>query len=199
MLTERQGMILDMIKEYMYQEGMPPTRAEIADMFGFRSANAAEDHLRALERKGYIEIMPGASRGIRLLEEEGIPLVGRVAAGSPILSEEYIEAHYKIDPTLFEPKADYLLEVQGMSMRDAGILEGDLVAVHKTTKVRNGQVVIARVDGEVTVKRYKKKGKVVYLHPENPEFSVIEVTAGNTNDFAIEGLAVGVIRNSAIL
>lgn len=203
-LTDRQAHILEVIKDYIEDTGFPPTRAEIAEILGFRSANAAEDHLRALERKGYIEILPGASRGIRLIgqageaEEEGLPVVGRVAAGSPILSEEYVEKHYKIDPALFAPKADYLLQVQGMSMRDAGIFEGDLLAVHKTENARNGQVIVARLDGEVTVKRYQKKGKQVQLHPENPDFSVIEVNDGNHSDFEIEGLAVGVIRSSTL-
>jgi repressor LexA len=197
-LTDRQALILDIIKEHIEESGFPPTRAELAEILGFKSVNAAEDHLRALERKGYIEILPGASRGIRLLEEEGLPVVGRVAAGSPILSEEYVETYYKIDPYLFHPQADYLLQVQGMSMRDAGIFEGDLLAVHKTEKVRNGQVVVARIDGEVTVKRYHKKGRAVYLHPENEDYNVIEVTAGNHADFEIEGLAVGIIRSSTL-
>lgn len=198
-LTDRQALILEIIKEHIEDSGFPPTRAELAEILGFKSVNAAEDHLRALERKGYIEILPGASRGIRLLEEEGLPVVGRVAAGSPILSEEYVERRYKIDPQLFQPQADYLLQVQGMSMRDAGIYEGDLLVVHKTAKARNGQVVVARLDGEVTVKRYQKKGKVVQLQPENEDFSVIEVAAGNHTDFEIEGLAVGIIRSSSAL
>ena len=198
-LTDRQALILEIIKEHIVDSGFPPTRAELAEILGFKSVNAAEDHLRALERKGYIEILPGASRGIRLLEEEGLPVVGRVAAGSPILSEEYVETHYKIDPHLFQPQADYLLQVQGMSMRDAGIFEGDLLVVHKTVKARNGQVVVARLDGEVTVKRYQKKGKVIQLQPENEDFNVIEVTPGNHTDFEIEGLAVGVIRSSSAL
>ena len=197
-LTERQALILEIIKEHIVDSGFPPTRAELAEILGFKSVNAAEDHLRALERKAYIEIHPGASRGIRLLEEEGLPVVGRVAAGSPILSEEYVETRYKIDPHLFQPKADYLLQVQGMSMKDVGIYEGDLLAVHKTGKVRNGQVVVARLDGEVTVKRYQKKGRVVHLQPENEDYEVIEVTPGNHTDFEIEGLAVGVIRSSAL-
>lgn len=197
-LTDRQALILEIIKEHIEDSGFPPTRAELAEILGFKSVNAAEDHLRALERKGYIEIHPGASRGIRLLEEEGLPVVGRVAAGSPILSEEYVETRYKIDPHLFQPQADYLLQVQGMSMRDAGIYEGDLLVVHKTGRVRNGQVVVARLDGEVTVKRYQKKGKLVQLQPENDDFDVIEVTPGNHTDFEIEGLAVGVIRSSTL-
>jgi repressor LexA len=198
-LTDRQALILEIIKEHIEDSGFPPTRAELAEILGFKSVNAAEDHLRALERKGYIEILPGASRGIRLLEEEGLPVVGRVAAGSPILSEEYVETRYKIDPYLFQPQADYLLQVQGMSMRDAGIYEGDLLAVHKTQRVKNGQVVVARLDGEVTVKRYRKKGKIVELQPENDDFNIIKVTQDNHTDFEIEGLAVGVIRSSAAL
>ncbi|MDH5545917.1 MAG: transcriptional repressor LexA [Gammaproteobacteria bacterium] len=202
-LTDRQALILDVIKEYIEDTGFPPTRAEIAEILGFRSPNAAEDHLRALERKGYVEILPGASRGLRLIEQEGeregLPVVGRVAAGSPILSEEYVETYYKIDPYLFEPQANYLLQVQGMSMRDAGIYEGDLLAVHKTERVRSGQVVVARIDGEVTVKRYRKKGRVVFLEPENPDFDIIEVNPKNHSDFQIEGLAVGIIRNNVSL
>lgn len=193
-LTERQEEILQTIRDFIEENGYPPTRAEIAEILGFRSVNAAEDHLKALERKGYIEIQAGASRGIRILEEEsGLPVVGRVAAGSPILSEQYIDTRYDIDPHLFKPKAHYLLKVRGMSMRDAGILDGDLLAVHKTRVVRSGQIIVARVDGEVTVKRLRRKGKRIELLPENPDFDVIVVDE-TENDFQIEGLSVGVIR-----
>lgn len=201
-LTARQSQILELIRTYIEDTGMPPTRADIARVLGFRSANAAEDHLRALERKGYIEVLPGTSRGIRLLyeeeyEEPGLPVVGRVAAGSPILSEQYIDARYQIDPAVFDPPADYLLKVQGESMRDIGIYNGDLVAVHKTNRVRTGQVVVARVDGEVTVKRYEKQDKAILLHPENSDFETIVVQMPNS-EFEIEGRAVGVIRNGRL-
>lgn len=200
-LTARQSQILDLIRESIEETGMPPTRAEIARILGFRSPNAAEDHLRALERKGYIEVMPGTSRGIRLLdyayEDDGLPVVGRVAAGSPILSEEFVDTYYQVDPTMFEPAADYLLKVQGESMVNAGIFDGDLLAVHKTNRVRNGQVVVARVAGEVTVKRYEKKDNVVLLHAENPTFKTIKVKLPD-QEFTIEGRAVGVIRNTAL-
>jgi repressor LexA len=158
-LTPRQSQILDMIQEFINETGMPPTRAEIARELGFKSANAAEEHLRALQRKGALELVPGASRGIQLKdslrEQMGLPLVGRVAAGSPILAQEHIEAHYKLDPALFDPKPHYLLRVHGMSMKDAGILDGDLVAVHRTPEVRSRQIVVARLEDEVTVKRYR--------------------------------------------
>lgn len=201
-LTERQQQIYDLIKENIQTTGMPPTRAEIAQMLGFRSANAAEEHLKALAKKGAIEMIAGSSRGIRLLLEnaaeqnefEGLPLIGRVAAGSPILAQEHIESHYQVDPSLFKPNADFLLRVQGMSMKDIGILDGDLLAVHKTQEVKNGQVVVARIDDEVTVKRLSRKGKHVQLLAENEEFAPIEVDLEQQN-FAIEGLAVGIIRN----
>ncbi|MDG1732610.1 MAG: transcriptional repressor LexA [Thalassotalea sp.] len=198
-LTARQQQIFDLIKEKISDTGMPPTRAEIADFFGFKSANAAEEHLKALAKKGFIEMLPGTSRGIRLaedhIEEEGLPLIGRVAAGEPILALEHVEEHYKVDGTLFHPNADYLLRVNGESMKDIGILDGDLLAVHQTTDIQNGQVVVARVDEDVTVKRYKREGNVVYLHAENEEFSPIVVDLA-TQHFNIEGLAVGVIRNA---
>ncbi|QIQ20981.1 transcriptional repressor LexA [Zophobihabitans entericus] len=201
-LTERQQQIYDLIRDNIAQTGMPPTRAEIANQLGFRSANAAEEHLKALARKGAIEMIAGSSRGIRLLleddkvEEEGLPLIGRVAAGSPILAQEHIEGHYQVDAGLFKPHADFLLRVNGMSMKDIGILDGDLLAVHKTQDVRNGQVVVARIDEEVTVKRLDRKGNKVRLLAENPEFSPIEVDLTSA-DFSIEGLAVGVIRNGS--
>lgn len=203
-LTPRQSEVLELIKECLQQTGMPPTRAEIALRLGFKSANAAEEHLKALARKGVIHIMPGTSRGIRLLqdeepapEEEGLPLIGRVAAGEPILAAEHVEAHYQVDPALFHPRADFLLRVQGMSMKDIGILDGDLLAVHKTEQARNGQVVVARVgDDEVTVKRFEQRGSRVWLRPENETLSPIEVDL-TCQTLHIEGLAVGVIRNQA--
>ncbi|WP_392560517.1 transcriptional repressor LexA [Orbus mooreae] len=197
-LTERQQQIYDLIKEHINSTGMPPTRAEISAQLGFRSANAAEEHLKALARKGAIEMIAGSSRGIRLLledeNEDGLPLIGRVAAGSPILAQEHIEGHYQVDPSLFKPNADFLLRVNGMSMKDIGILDGDLLAVHKTQEARNGQVVVARIGEEVTVKRIEKKGTKVRLIAENEEFAPIDVDL-QKQDFSIEGLAVGVIRN----
>lgn len=206
-LTARQEQILNLIRDAIQNTGFPPTRAEIANELGFRSANAAEEHLQALARKKMIELTPGTSRGIRLCEASrpdafgfgaaalnqlALPLVGRVAAGSPILSEQHIEATYNVDPGLFSARPDYLLKVRGMSMRDAGILEGDLLAVQKTTLARNGQIIVARLGNEVTVKRYQKTGSVIELLPENPDFSIIRV---DTDDFAIEGLAVGLLRS----
>ena len=197
-LTPRQSEILHMIQEFIVDSGMPPTRAEIAKALGFKSANAAEEHLRALQRKGVLELVPGASRGIQLKDslrdQIGLPLVGRVAAGSPILAEEHIETHYRLDPALFSPKPHYLLRVQGMSMKDAGILDGDLVAVHRTPEVRSRQIVVARVEDEVTVKRYRQDGSTVWLLPENEEFEPIEVDL-NTQTMVIEGVVVGVIRD----
>jgi len=197
-LTPRQSEILHMIQEFIAETGMPPTRAEIARELGFKSANAAEDHLRALQRKGVLELVPGASRGIQLKDslrdQMGLPLVGRVAAGSPILAEEHIEAHYRMDPAFFNPKPHYLLRVQGMSMKDAGILDGDLVAVHRTPEVRSRQIVVARVDDEVTVKRYRQEGSVVWLLPENEEFEPIQVDLSQQS-MVIEGVVVGVIRD----
>ena len=197
-LTPRQSQILDMIQEFINETGMPPTRAEIARELGFRSANAAEEHLRALQRKGVLELVPGASRGIQLKdslrEQMGLPLVGRVAAGSPILAQEHIETHYKLDPALFNPKPHYLLRVHGMSMKNAGILDGDLVAVHRTPEVRSRQIVVARLEDEVTVKRYRQQGAVVWLLPENPEFEPIQVDLAH-QALVIEGVVVGVIRD----
>lgn len=164
-LTPRQRQILDFIRERLEEDGMPPTRAEIAQALGFKSANAAEEHLRALQRKGAIDLLPGASRGIQLKDtmrdQLGLPLIGRVAAGRPILAEENIESRFQVDPKLFHPKPHYLLKVQGMSMKDIGILDGDLVAVHRTPEVRNRQIVVARIENEVTVKRYRQEGSVV--------------------------------------
>ena len=201
-LTPRQSQILQMIQEFISESGMPPTRAEIARELGFKSANAAEDHLRALQRKGVLELVPGASRGIQLKDslrdQLGLPLVGRVAAGSPILSEEHIETHYKIDQALFNPKPHYLLRVEGMSMKDAGILDGDLVAVHRTPEVRSRQIVVARVDDEVTVKRYRQDGSTVWLLPENEDFEPIKVDLSEQS-MMIEGVVVGVIRDGLSL
>ncbi|MCW9058626.1 MAG: transcriptional repressor LexA [Gammaproteobacteria bacterium] len=196
-LTPRQAEILDMIREFMLSEGCPPTRADIADHFGFRSPNAAEDHLKALARKGVIELVPGSSRGIRLLEEGGMPVVGRVAAGHPILAEEHIEDHYPVDPALFHPRAHYLLRVRGMSMRDAGILDGDLLAVHRTHLARNGQIVVARLGDEVTVKRFQQRDNIVRLLPENPDFEPIRVDL-RRQPLVIEGLGVGVLRTGSL-
>lgn len=195
-LTARQEEVLQLIKRNIEDTGFPPTRAEIAKELGFRSANAAEEHLKALARKGAIEMVAGASRGIRLPESEsGIPIVGRVAAGNPILAEENIEEYCDIASSFFKPHADYLLRVRGLSMKDIGILDGDLLAVHKTDQARNGQVVVARVGDEVTVKRFKREGNcsTVQLLPENQDFDVIEVDLRD-QDFAIEGLSVGVLR-----
>ena len=196
-LTPRQAEILRLINDFLKKTGFPPTRAEIAKIFGFSSANAAEDHLRALEKKGHIEILPGASRGIRLKKNYGLPLIGRVAAGSPILAEAHVQARYQLDRHLFSPHADYLLKVRGMSMRDAGILDGDLLAVHSTREARSGQVVVARLHDEVTVKRFKRLGNQVQLLPENPDFAPIHIDLKH-DPFTIEGLAVGIIRNGKI-
>ncbi len=196
-LTHRQAQILEMIREFMTETGRPPTRSEIAQALGFRSPNAAEEHLRALARKGVIELVPGASRGIRLTEDEGLPVVGRVAAGSPILAEEHIEDRYQIDPQLFHPRADYLLRVRGMSMRDAGILNNDLLAVHRTPEVSSGQIVVARLDNEVTVKRFRRRGSKVRLLPENPDFDPIEVDLRH-DALTIEGIGVGILRNGIL-
>lgn len=198
-LTARQSQILQLIKDNIQDTGMPPTRAEIASILGFKSPNAAEEHLKALAKKGAIEIIAGTSRGIRLVQEEsieeGLPLIGQVAAGSPILAQEHVEEHYQVDPHLFKPNADYLLRVQGDSMIEIGIMDGDLLAVHKAQTALNGQVVVARVEDDVTVKRYQQQGSKVTLIAENKDFSPIEVDLKST-PFAIEGLAVGVIRNT---
>lgn len=204
-LTARQRQVLELVREHIEDSGMPPTRAEIATALGFRSANAAEEHLRALARKGVIELLPGASRGIRLKEpaqgpvrdedEDSLPLVGRVAAGRPILAEEHIQGHYRVDPALFRPRPHYLLQVQGMSMKDAGIFDGDLVAVHRSPDVRSRQIVVARLDDEVTVKRYRQEGKIVWLLPENPDFEPIRVDL-DRQPIVIEGVVVGVVRRS---
>ena len=203
-LTPRQAEILQLIKDYQSETGMPPTRAEIAVRLGFKSANAAEEHLKALAKKGVIAMLPGTSRGIRLIEDDtapeqlGLPLIGKVAAGQPILAAEHVQDHYQIDANLFKPHADFLLRVQGMSMQDIGILDGDLLAVHKTHQAQPGQVIVARVDDEVTVKRFQRDGHQVLLLPENPDFQVIKVDLRQQH-FVVEGLAVGVIRNGSWL
>ena len=206
-LTDRQSEVLRLIRELTEVSGYPPTRAEIAEKMGFRSVNAAEQHLRALEKKGALEISSGASRGLRVRDGRPggrlgrlleLPVVGRVAAGSPMLAEENIQGRYQLDPNLFTPRADYLLRVRGMSMRDAGILEGDLLAVHRTPEARTGQIVIARLGDEVTVKRFRRRGHAVQLEPENPEFKPIEVDL-RSQTLAIEGIAVGVIRSGKSL
>ena len=197
-LTPRQAQVLEMIQNFIDESGMPPTRAEIARELGFKSANAAEEHLRALQRKGVLDLLPGASRGIQLKdslrEQMGLPLVGQVAAGSPILAQEHIEAHYRVDPAFFNPKPHYLLRVSGMSMKNAGILDGDLVAVHRTPEVRSRQIIVARLDDEVTVKRYRQNGSVVSLLPENEDFEPIVVDL-KEQSLVIEGVVVGVIRD----
>ena len=196
-LTGRQEQILDYIRDYLAETGFPPTRSEIAQEMGFRSPNAAEEHLRALARKGAIEMLPGTSRGIRLpiSEQLGLPIVGQVAAGSPILAEESISDYCDVPPDLFFPRADYLLAVKGTSMIDVGIYEDDLLAVHKTDQARSGDIVVARVDDEVTVKRLetsRSKHKVTLI-AENPDFDPIVVDLRD-RAFAIEGISVGVIR-----
>lgn len=195
-LTARQQQIFDLIRDHLEETGYPPTRAEIAKTLGFRSANAAEDHLRALARKGVIEMIPGASRGIRIVEQfSGIPIVGRVAAGDPILAEQNIEDYQDLPPETFYPSADYFLRVHGQSMVDVGIMDGDLLAVHQQPIAENKQIIVARVDGEVTVKRLKKtRSKYeIQLLPENQDYPPINVDL-RAQDFAIEGLAVGIVR-----
>jgi repressor LexA len=199
-LTVRQRQVLHVIQRSLAETGMPPTRAEIARQLGFRSANAAEEHLRALQRKGCVQLLAGASRGIQLAgalrAEQGLPLVGRVAAGRPILAEEHIVDHLRVDAALFRPQPHYLLKVVGMSMRDAGILDGDLVAVHRTADVRNRQIIVARLEDEVTVKRYRQEGSIAWLLPENAEFEPIRVDL-RQQPLLIEGVVVGVLRLSA--
>ena len=218
-LTERQQQILDLVRRAIEKTGAPPTRAEIAAELGFRSANAAEEHLQALARKGAIELVGGTSRGIRLksdtlqalhaarqvlqaplqnLAQLSLPLVGRVAAGSPILAQEHVEQTYAVEASLFARKPDYLLKVRGMSMRDAGILDGDLLAVQQSREARNGQIVVARLGDEVTVKRFRRTANRIELLPENPDFQTLVVLPDDTH-FAIEGLAVGLIRNTPLM
>jgi len=221
-LTPRQQQVLDLVQSAIERTGAPPTRAEIAAELGFRSHNAAEEHLQALARKGVIELVGGTSRGIRLqfdtlralhlsrnkqfslplpgLAQLMLPLVGRVAAGSPILAQEHIDQTYLLEASLFPRRPDYLLKVRGMSMRDAGIVDGDLLAVQKTREAKNGQIVVARLDDEVTVKRFRRTGTRVELLPENPDFEPIVISGNRSgHSFAIEGLAVGLIRNNMIL
>ncbi len=194
-LTQRQQQVLAIIREHIDDTGYPPTRADIANKLGFKSANAAEEHLKALARKGAIEIIPGASRGIRLPDTAGIPIVGRVAAGSPVLAQEHIEDYCDLPPGFFKPAADYFLRVTGDSMIDVGIFDGDLLAVHSTEVASNGDIVVARIDNEVTVKRLRRTGdsRRLELLPENPDYAPIEVDL-SAQDFAIEGLSVGVLR-----
>jgi repressor LexA len=196
-ITPRQQEIFDLIQQVIDETGMPPTRAEIAETLGFKSANAAEEHLRALARKGMITLLPGAARGIRITDPPGLPVVGRVAAGSPILAEQHLEGRVRVDPRMFNPKPDYLLRVRGMSMRDAGILDGDLVAVSRSPDVRNGQIVVARLGDEVTVKRYRLQGQEVHLLPENPSFNPIVVDL-RSQEILIEGVVVGVLRDARV-
>ena len=197
MLTARQQQVLDLIKRHILSTGYPPTRADIAQELGFRSPNAAEEHLKALARKGAIEIIPGTSRGIRVpeIENPGLPIVGQVAAGNPILAEENIEDRVDLPAGFFQPRADYLLRVKGDSMVDAGIYDGDLLAVHKTQQATNGQIVVARIEDEVTVKRFQRtrRRNQILLLPENEAYDPIEVDLAH-QAFSIEGLSVGVIR-----
>jgi repressor LexA len=227
-LTDRQQQILELIRQAVIRTGFPPTRAEIAQTLGFRSANAAEDHLRALAKKGVIELTAGASRGIRLTDQDFaaqptldsadighaatnsrlklktlpdigqvlVPLIGRVAAGYPMLASENIEKEVSVDPNMFQQMPDYLLKVKGLSMRDAGILDGDLLAIKKTSDARQGQIVVARIDDDVTVKRLNKSGGRIELLPENPDFQPIIIEPGQ--DFSIEGIALGLIRNTPL-
>lgn len=217
-LTDRQQQILDLIQSAIARTGAPPTRAEIATELGFKSANAAEEHLQALARKGVIELVSGTSRGIRLKSDAlrsinesrvrqfslplgvaqlALPLIGRVAAGSPILAQEHVDQTYYVENSLFQRKPDYLLKVRGMSMRDAGIMDGDLLAVQATKDAKNGQIVVARLGDEVTVKRFRRNKHLIELHPENPDYQTIVVEPGEP--FEIEGLAVGLIRNTMLM
>jgi repressor LexA len=218
-LTARQQQILDLIKSAITRTGAPPTRAEIANELGFKSANAAEEHLQALARKGVIELLSGTSRGIRLKSEAlrslnesrsknlslslpgmaqlMLPLIGRVAAGSPILAQEHVDKTYYLEDSLFQHKPDYLLKVRGMSMRDAGIMDGDLLAVQACKEAKNGQIVVARLGDDVTVKRFRRNKHLIELHAENPDYQTIVVEPGES--FEIEGLAVGLIRNTMLM
>ena len=212
-LTARQQQILDLIQTAISRTGAPPTRAEIAAELGFKSANAAEEHLQALARKGAIELVSGTSRGIRLksdtlrtinesrlhnvLTQLALPLIGRVAAGSPILAQEHVDQTYHVEASMFRHKPDYLLKVRGMSMRDAGIMDGDLLAVQSTREARNGQIIVARLGDDVTVKRLRRTATAIELLPENPDYPVIVVQPGEP--FEIEGLAVGLIRNTMLM
>lgn len=201
-LTERQRQVLDIIRQRLIHDGSPPTRTEIAKILRLHSSNSAEAHLKALAKKGYIELLPGRNRNIRLLQRldatpsEGVPLVGRVAAGSPILAVEHIEGHYGLE-NLFSSPPDYLLRVRGMSMREAGIFDGDLLAVRRTSCAKHGQIVVARVEDEVTVKRLEQRGDRVRLLPENSAFTPLDIDPARTN-LVIEGIVVGVIRNQGL-
>ena len=197
-LTPRQSEILAFIKRCLEDNGYPPTRAEIAQELGFKSPNAAEEHLKALAKKGAVVLEPGSARGIRLVEQLGLPLIGSVAAGSPILAVENVQGRYSLDPALFRPRADFLLRVRGLSMINAGICDGDLLAVHRTGEARNGQIVVARLEDDVTVKRFQQKGPIVELIAENPDFEPIVVDTREVS-IAIEGIAVGLIRGSESL
>ena len=196
-LTQRQQQVLDLIRQYIDDTGYPPTRANIAEHLGFKSANAAEEHLKALARKGAIEMIAGTSRGIRLPASSGLPIIGRVAAGNPILAEAHIEDYCALPANFFKPSADYFLTVNGDSMIDVGIFDGDLLAVHSTPVAANGDIVVARIDDEVTVKRLKKTNKqhILHLLPEHDDYSPIKVDL-KAQDFAIEGLSVGVLRRN---
>ena len=218
-LTSRQQQILELVQSAIERTGAPPTRAEIASELGFRSANAAEEHLQALARKGVIELVSGTSRGIRLkgdalrslnesrnnqfslslpgMAQLALPLIGRVAAGSPILAQEHVDRTFLMEASMFSRRPDYLLKVRGMSMKDAGIMDGDLLAVQKAKEAKNGQIVVARLGDDVTVKRFKRTRSGIELHAENPEFKTIVVGPGDT--FEIEGLAVGLIRNNMLM
>jgi repressor LexA len=202
-LTARQRQIVDWIRAFMGANGMPPTRAEIAAGLGFSTPSSAEDHLQALAKKGALELIPGAARGLRLREPAGVPvqgtlpLVGRVAGGSPILAAEHVEAYYRVDAELFRPRADYLLRVRGSSMSGVGILDGDLLVVHKAVEAAPGQIVVARIDDEVTVKRFRRRGRQIVLAPENPQFEPIVIDP-RERAFSIEGIAVGLIRGGKL-
>jgi len=205
-LTDRQREILDMLSLYIKDTGFPPTRVEICEALGFKSPNAAEEHLKALEKKGAISMVPGASRSIKLLNNLNssdnfnitLPLIGRVSAGYPVFSEEHIESHYRFDSSLFKIRPDYLLRVKGMSMKNAGIIEDDFLVVKKNTgsnfQKKNGQIVVARIDDEVTVKRMEQKNSYIYLHPENPDFKTIVINL-ERESFTVEGYGIGIIRN----
>lgn len=193
-LTARQAEILEAIRDYVAENGRPPSRPELARLFGLASTNGVFKHLAALERKGVLELSPGLARGIRLTQPPGLPLVGKVAAGSPILAIENMLGRYPVDPDMFNPRADYLLQVSGLSMRDDGILDGDWLVVHRTSEAKNGQIVVARVGDDVTVKRLKMRGHKVELIPSNPDYKTLHLDL-QRDRLAIEGVAVGVIRN----
>ena len=193
-LTDRQAEILEVLRGFVAEHGRPPSRPELAKMLGIASTNGVFKHLEALARKGAIELVPNAARGIRIVAEQGLPLIGRVAAGSPMLAIENMLGRYPVDPSLFNPRADYLLQVRGLSMKDEGILDGDWLVVHRTTEAKNGQIVVARVGDDVTVKRLKVRGSKAELIPANPDFKTLHLDL-TREPLAIEGIAVGVIRN----